>query len=644
MATDNASPTETDSADPSPTEVDSPPQGRLASAAPMLCRGLVLLFFVLLAAHVTLNINPRVLYGADEAPPAGKLIPQFPVYLQGAEFFQPFLEVPGGVTEYLGANLSQYFSTLYGGAAILVACALASFWLTGRLIVLLGGRKRSVLRFVAPVLLVVVWNGYAFVLADQIALLAAWVVACYYLRLPDQASTRATVLVPGMAAFYYIAGAPVIVLALVCGLYELIGKGRLIGGLYLLAGGLTPLVLGTMVFGLGGSEAYLRLAGLIGRADIASAAWCGLAAFAVLLTVGLTLRSQWAAPAEPDADQPTREGRSNAERLLALSVGMVIVAIGVATTTLDKNVRTFCRLCFASQAKAWGAVIVAGRTAADTWPAESYTADTCRIVNRALFEQGRLGVQMFAYPQSPNGGLLPTPGLREPFKADTLMQMGAVDSAQRLAEESLARWGYRPFVVRLLAKIAIVKNDWDAAEDYLQMLAKDIVHGAEAKRSLARIRSGDRFRDDQDIQQIRSYWLVGHEYDPHDVQTTLEALLGRNLNNQMAFEYLMAHYLLTLQLESFAERVGHISHFEYQYMPTQFAEALVLHYSLTNQWQAIEDLPPDAGAMERSQRFIALARQHAGDQDALAAAVLLEMPGSYFGYYFQAIRIVAERS
>jgi hypothetical protein len=423
----------------------------------------------------------------------------------------------------------------------------------------------------------------------------------------------------------------------------LIAKRRLVGGLYLLAGALTPLVLGAMGLGLGASEAYLRLAGLNDKPAIAAGAWRGLLAFPVILTVGLALRRRWAAPAEADADPPTSVDALGAAWALASSAAMVIMGIAVATTTLDRDLRTFRQLCSAFQANAWNATVNAGRTAAMTWPEGIYTTDTCQMVNRALFEQGRLGAQMFSYPQSPNDGLLPVPEMNEPYKTDTLVQLGVVDTAQRLAEASLARWGNRPFVVSLLAKIAIVKSDWHAAEGYLLVLAKDMAHGNEAKRLLGKIRSGNRFQDDQDIQKIRSYWRAGFQYDPRDVQGTLERLLDHNPENQMAFEYLMAHYLLTLQLETFATRAGDITQFGYEYLPAQFAEALVLHYSLTDQWQAIEDLPRDPATLERSQRFIALVRQHGGNRNSLAEAVLLEMPASYFGYFFRATRLVPLR-
>ena len=611
----------------------------LTAIAAKVRRLAAVLFFLLLAAHLTVNLTPRVLYGADEISPVGKNVPTFPVYFRGGQFFKPFLKTPGGLVEYLGANLSQYFAVPHGGAVILVAVAIIAFWLTDGLVGLMGGRKGNVARLAVPLLLVVVWNRYTFLLADQLSLLGVLLAACAYLRLPEKSVVRAAVMAPGIVAFYYVAGAPAILLAAVCGTYELIAKRRDVGGLYLLVGALTPLVLGCGLFKLSTSDAYLLRAGLKGGL-VSSVAMGVLYGFMILLTVVLALR-EWRHRSAEAGDGGSAEAASpGAMQAVVIPLAVVALAVAAGLTTLDRDLRAFRRICFASQANASGATILA----IQDYPAALYTADTCRRLNRALYDEGQLGRRMFAFPQSPDGGLMPMPGLYAPYKSDTLLQLGAVDSAERLARASLAQWGPRPFVLKLLAKIAIVKSDWVAAEGYLTTLANDVVHGAAAQELLAKIKAGDRFHDDPEISRIRSNWLVGHEYDPRNTQKTLEDLVfRRNDQNQMAFEYLMAHYLLTLQVGTFAEKVDHLRSFGYDYMPPQFAEALVLFYSQTNQWEAIEGLQRDPQTLERSQRFVALVREHRGDTVALAEAIALEMPASYFGYYFAAMRQLAQR-
>jgi len=187
-----------------------------------------------------------------------------------------------------------------------------------------------------------------------------------------------------------------------------------------------------------------------------------------------------------------------------------------------------------------------------------------------------------------------------------------------------------------LTKIAIVRGDLDAAEGYLETLSKDLVHGQAARKQLARLQSGETFRDDEEIRRIRSVKL-GQDLltDPLGREAMLKGLLKKkNAVNPMALEYLMAHYLLTCQVGRFAEAVGQVEQFEDAYMPPHYAEALVLHYSQTGQWQAAEDLPRDPGTVDRTQRFMVLSQKFASDPQGLARAVAMQMPRSYFGYYF----------
>ncbi|MHC4985419.1 MAG: hypothetical protein ACYTFO_04605, partial [Planctomycetota bacterium] len=67
-------------------------------------------FFVLLAACIVVVIDPRVFYQADEVMVKGHAaVPIFPYYYQGMAFFKEFVGRPGGLAEYAGANVGQYF-------------------------------------------------------------------------------------------------------------------------------------------------------------------------------------------------------------------------------------------------------------------------------------------------------------------------------------------------------------------------------------------------------------------------------------------------------------------------------------------------------------------------------------------------------
>lgn len=607
-------------------------------------RILPVLFFALLLAHVAGNIEPRILYQADEALLPGRQVPVFPYYFQGMAFFKQFLATPGGLTEYIGANLSQYFSLQYarisvGGTAILAVIALMAFLATGDLVGLMGGRKRGMLRFIPPLLLVVIWNRYTFVLADQIALLAALVSACLYLRLPDKPILRGMVFVPAAAALYYVAGGACMLLAAMCGLHEFLARRRrAAGGVYLAIGGLAPLVIGLLAFGLTVRQAYWRLLGPhAGGGALAAAGWAALYGFFIALTVVMAFRHRLKAPAELIVgrfwEKMGRYGRGRA-RAVGPAAAMLVLAALAATATLDRHVRTFRRMCYCSQMRIWSGVILQARE----YPRERYTLYTCRMVNRALFEQGLLGAEMFAYPQTPTSGLVPRVEMDQPYKSDTLLRLGAVNRIEHLALESLEQWGPRPFLLQLLARIYIIKEDMPTARVFLNKLSGDIAHGENAREQLRELNNEENIASDDEIMEIRSYMLAEGDLDPLSPEEMLEALVARNERNHMAFEYLLAHYLLTGQLGDFVARVGGLRDFDYDAIPLHYGEAVILHYSRTGQWPDLDELPMSSATLERGDRFMALVRLHGDGTEALVHALAREMANSYFYYYYVDLR------
>ncbi|HDZ21822.1 hypothetical protein LCGC14_0781220 [marine sediment metagenome] len=589
-------------------------------------KALTVLFFGLLVAHVAGNIDPQVLYQGDEVLTADKTIPVFPAYLRGRDFLAPFLAVSGGLTDYVGANVSQYFSIPYGGAAVLAAVALVAFLATGSIMSLAGDKAESLLRFVPPILLVIIWNRYTFVLADQLALLAALLVVCLYFRLPNRARLRAAVALPAILVFYYLAGGLCMLAAAMCGLYELLAKRRKVGWAYLVVGAITPLVVGSLL-GDTFAQPYLRLTGLSGGL-VATAAWMGLYGFFLVLMAALAIGSRLGS-AEEKAGQARATGGF---------VAMLVAAIVLSLVTLDRDVRTFRRLCYFNQAQRWREVILQARKLVMESPGELYSGSTCRMLNRALFERRRLGVRMFAYPQARLGGLLLGRAMDEPYKSDSLLQLGAVDLAESLARESQDRWPDRPFVLRLLVKIALVKGDMAAARGHLETLSKDIIHGQFAKELLAKIDGGYDFARDEQIARIRSFMITARPPGPMSLRGMLEKLADKNPDNRMALEYLLAYDLLNRQLEPFVARVKQIGRFDYRYLPPHYAEAILLRAARTNQRPNFDGLPEkDPSILISGPMFVRLYEQHKADLPALQAALARELRGSYYWYYFTAM-------
>ena len=60
----------------------------------------------------------------------------------------------------------------------------------------------------------------------------------------------------------------------------------------------------------------------------------------------------------------------------------------------------------------------------------------------------------------------------------------------------------------------------------------------------------------------------------------LEELLRENGQNRMAFEYLMAYYLLARDLESFVKNLPRLDDFGYERLPKHYEEAVLLYMGI----------------------------------------------------------------
>jgi hypothetical protein len=465
----------------------------------------------------------------------------------------------------------------------------------------------------------VIWNQYTLRLGDLIGLLAALLSVRLYLRLPDT-FVRRVAFVALLAGVYYAAGGAFILLVALCAFYELCAKGRMgLALAYVVIGTLLPGVMGEQLFG---AELWQTSGGLTGEAMTGAkasvAAWVGLHAFYGLLTVGVVFGTTLRRVQERLAARTGRPvGVKRMGRILmaARPFLLLVVTVGVAFKTHDYKTGTFRRFSYAAQNHMWLAVVEIGRGDPDI-----FTPYVCRMVNRALYETGRLSSEMFAFPQLPEGGLLPTLALAQPYKSDTLLELGAVNRAEHLALESKEIWGPRPFVVRLLARIALVKGD-PSARIWLNMLSKDILHGSWAAERLQRLREDPAMQDDETIARIRSVMPIRRSLEA-TTEGLLLGLLERSPANRMAFEYLIAH-------------VPRLKELDYRIIPDYFGEALLLYMNSTGESVDLGGLEFSQATLQHNDVMGRLAQAFPGDPAALADALGRELPNSYFRYFMQ---------
>jgi len=221
---------------------------------------------------------------------------------------------------------------------------------------------------------------------------------------------------------------------------------------------------------------------------------------------------------------------------------------------------------------------------------------------------------------------------------DTFIELGNVDYAEKLASEFLVEKGSAGIILEKLAWINIIKEQESAARIYLNALKKDLIYRRRAASMLNSLKSG--FEPDKAayIRRVNSYIRRdgNARLNKESIEEMLTGLLEHNPGNRMAFEYLMACYLLAIQLDKIAENIGSLNHLGYQEVPTLYEEAMLIYYGSRGQKLNLNDLNIKRETIERYKRFVQLCNSM---QTQNPQAVLRHMTGefgtSYFFYYYK---------
>ena len=307
-------------------------------------------------------------------------------------------------------------------------------------------------------------------------------------------------------------------------------------------------------------------------------------------------RSRRAGP-EP-ARMPAPTPRVHWRRRPAVRLAALLCVSTVVLTICDARAqRTVLRICELGWAGRWEDLL---RTA-DRHPLYAAAPVAQAAVLRALYNTGRLPDRLFEYPMSPaqmgvgvaQAGVdvgskvdvnLLNATLEQGYFAlgDADLRLGLVNEHEHRAQEAVATYGEASQVLKSLALVNIVKGRPQAAKVFLRSLSHRVGYGAWARGMLAGLDADPSLAGDPNVDEIRALALTEDSVaDDMSVEGRLLALLDRNPRNRMAFEYLMALYLLTRQPGKVVAQLGRLDDLGYTGMPRTYEEAVLLYQGLT---------------------------------------------------------------
>jgi len=553
------------------------------------------IFYILFYLYLWLVVDLRLIYHG-----AGEII-DFPVFLRGWPFFSEFISRPGGMVEYTAAFLSQLFYIGWIGALVAtlqawLICVCVDYFLKA-----VNYPRLCWLRFIPPILLLIVYTQYTYHFVTVMALLVTLLFICLFPGIIKKSSQldrfRVIFFLVLSVILYYLAGGAYLLFALLFAIYELLLRGRWwIFLLYLLSAIVIPYVVGVMVCGVSVIDAFSDLSPFswkilyyeASRKMIKGVYLMYLMLPMTLLIVGLwriflKVAAKRKSAREGDAKLVTKSykpwtkifswySRNNGLKWFVESLILYGIAVGAVLLSYDIEKKTLFLVDYYAYDRKWTHVLQTARQHSDSFP-------VMYAVNRALYHTHKLNLDMFSYPQHSDTLFLTIKESRFDYwkKFDFYIDIGLMNIAQNDLTECFEVFGARPMILKRLALVNMVKGDIDSARIYLGVLSKTLFDADWANKYLELLNADPNLATDDRIQHLRSLMLkTDYGFSAFDIEDILSQLLQENRQNRMAFEYTMAWYMMTRQLDKFVRNLDRLDDFGYIRLPRLYEEAVLV--------------------------------------------------------------------
>ena len=440
--------------------------------------------FCLIALYQLIGMNSDYLYAVQEHS----------LFIEGKEFFIEMMSKQGGLTDWIGCYLTQFFYVPAIGATILVG-----LWILTYLIMM---RAFPIPKVWTPLLLIPLFallssvtglgywlyflkiDGYWF--AESVSVLL--VVSGYWgyrHAISKAAQSKRTLFSLGYIALWTIIGYPLmgwyaLFGALMMALSECVGRYKQKWSEWL------PVIIGTgIIIGIAPLCWYYGFT----RTRLADAWICGFPLFEVgdysswimvlpfvIVAVSLLFLAIYSTICNQHKDCSGKEFKQSILSLVVL--GISVWGAWQANVT-DYNYHAELRMYKHTEESNWKEVVKEVRN----WK-ETPTRQMVLLKNIALMNTGNLGTQMF---RCDNGG-------KYPYRRDSLVihltqtcapmiyyQYGKFNYATRWSIENGVEYGFNVGSLKLLARCALLNGEYNVAEKYISQLKKTTFHKSEGE-------------------------------------------------------------------------------------------------------------------------------------------------------------------
>jgi hypothetical protein len=557
-------------------------------------------------------------------------------FVWGFQFFRRFLGYVGGPLEYVYALLVQLWAFPWVGTAVFAAI-FAAIYVGARRLMAFYVERPAWLFPLLPTSIALVLVSTRMTLVPIAAVAVAVYAALAYIWLPTKrAVARLALFLVSTCLLFYTVGGGVHLFIAICAIHELTARRRLLAVAIPASGALTPLGIRFLLYEPDLLTLYFRNAPIeetVQTIDAVTVALYGVmwASFPVAIAMAAVEKSAWRVRLrERLSRQPPMKWITQGILVAGVVAAFVIPPIAKSRLT-DWTVTE--RLV--DQGK-WDAALdhVADLRERDM--------TTTYQVNRALFKEGRLLEEMFCYSQLPDAeGLLldrPEFDLRSRTsekRSAAYLDLGAINRAERWTLEAMSIMGELPQLVKRMVIINMVKRRPGAATIYLGRLKQMPFQSAWVMGYERKLREDPLLEHDAEIKALRACMFKVDYVDTLTSEELLGFCLSTNPMNRMAFEYIMATYLLTCRPDRIVANIGLFQNFGVPKIPRHCEEAILSFARAGGQQIALPagySINPETA--KRYDMFLSIYNRYIGNPSTARGALISEFGDTY--WFFEA--------
>lgn len=535
------------------------------------------------------------------------------------DYLHTFTKKPGDLIFYGGEFLTQFFVSSVSGALIVTLLVVTTSFLSYLIFWRVG--VKSVLASLLPAVLIAALHSshiYKTGLSVGIVLVLLFLYA--YLRINSE-KLRYLFGILGWMLLYYLSGALALYATAFIVLAEIMyftAKTKWIAVvLFFVVSAAVPVIGAKYIFFEPGHDAWLYPLPISGvtRAPLFQAL---LALILVLYSCVLVYRRI--------SGKEIVEVPVNYKSIVAACLVLAGSVVFITYKAYDPKTEIFLGMDHYVQTGEWNKVLKLSQKYQGVNKLVLYYA------NLALYKTGQMGDKMFDYPQRGMKGLQlewTRDEVTPFFGGEIFYHLNYINEANRWAFESMVAKGLNPRSLKRLVLTNLINGQYKVAVKYLDLLDETIYYKEWSKKYRAYVDDPSKIDQDSELAQKRHFLIKS---DFISLNLGLNELLREHPDNRMAFEYLMATFLLNKDIKGFSDNIYRLKELGYNEIPVNYEEALLFCMAYFKKDLVPEGFQVRNATVQRKNDYIAQIAQCGGDRD-LAARKLYPQYGNTAWFY-----------